>query len=194
MDQNMWTKSLSQLHTMAKNIQNVASKSEQAVNRAVHKVDWEIIGNNINKVTANTAASAAQAYHNGKVAPRDVEWDQIGPKAAEIIASNPSKVLIPAVIVAGAVTGPLLMGPVLGAAGFSSIGPVAGTIASGIQSAGLAGPVFSTVQSAAMGGYGFTAVAACFAGAGAAAGGAAAAASRESPGGESDEEENNESD
>jgi hypothetical protein len=50
------------------------------------------------------------------------------------------------------------------------------SVASSIQSAGLAGSVFSTVQSAAMEGYGVPAVTSFFVGTGAVTGGATAAA------------------
>ena len=63
------------------------------------------------------------------------------------------------------------MGPVLGAPGFSAVGPVAGA-----RSAIGAGVLFSTLQSAAMGGYGTTAVTLAFAGDGASVGWAVGAA------------------
>jgi hypothetical protein len=61
-----------------------------------------------------------------------------------------------------------------------------GSIAAGIQSAGVAGTLFSTLQSAAMAGYGVTATTSLFAGVGAATGGAVGAAARAAAKGPSD--------
>ncbi|KAK7967431.1 uncharacterized protein PG986_001708 [Apiospora aurea] len=104
------------------------------------------------------------------------EGAKTGQKVVEGIKENPKVVTVGGAVVAGAATGGLLMGPVLGAIGFSSIGPVAGSVAAGIQSTGAAGAVFSACQSAAMGGYGIAAVLSSFIGAGAAVAGGAVVA------------------
>lgn len=107
---------------------------------------------------------------------------------------NPKLFYIVIGVVGGAAAALLVMPAVLGVAGFSGIGPVAGKIASllfqtpsytdycikgsmaaCLQSAGWAGAAFSTVQSAAMGGYGLLAVAGIFTAVGAAVGGAVGA-------------------
>ncbi|KAK7928701.1 hypothetical protein PG985_005699 [Apiospora marii] len=124
--------------------------------------------------------TAEIGYANAKA-----EGVKAGQKIAEGIKENPKVASVGGAVVAGAATGGLLMGPVLGAIGFSSIGPVAGvtdvdcvsgSMAAGIQSAGAAGALFSAFQSAAMGGYGVAAVLSFFIGAGAAVAGGAAAA------------------
>lgn len=91
----------------------------------------------------------------------------------------------------------IVTGPLLAFAGFTPLGPAAGSLAVMIQSGlgnVLAGSAFATLQSAAMGGYGAAVVAGAAQGAGAVvaaagAAGAAGAALRGRPDEESDGEE-----
>lgn len=57
---------------------------------------------------------------------KDTDWTELGRNSSEIVKSIPTTMLIPIGTVGDAVTGGLLMGPVLGVVGFSAIGPVAG--------------------------------------------------------------------
>lgn len=54
------------------------------------------------------------------------EVQQLGHTATEAVQNNSQVVLVPVGLLCGTATGGLLMGPALGAIGFSSIGPVAG--------------------------------------------------------------------
>ena len=113
----------SQLQAAATNIRDPTGR---AVTGALREIHWENIGNNICEVAVHGAASATRAYDHAELMFRDIKWDHVGTEAARAIKDNPQMVLLPAGIVAGAMTGGLLMGPTLGAAGFSSIGPVTG--------------------------------------------------------------------
>ncbi|KAI1818671.1 hypothetical protein GGS20DRAFT_581425 [Poronia punctata] len=107
----------------------------------------------------------------------EVNWKELANKTVEAVKENPRIAIVPAATVAGAVVAPVLMGPVLGAVGFSTVGPVAGSWAASLMSSGAVGPVYSLVQSAAMGGYGVAGVTSMFSGAGAVAGALASTAS-----------------
>jgi hypothetical protein len=159
----------------------VAAASKQAA-KIVDGVDWQDVRAKIEGAASSAQESIESAYQYTE----------------DTFNDNPKLFYTAAGVVTFAAAAPLAMPAVLGAAGFSSIGPVAGKItsllfripsntdycikgsmAAGLQSAGWAGgagTVFSTVQSAAMGGYGVSVVAGSFTAAGAAVGGAAGAA------------------
>ncbi|CAG9941536.1 unnamed protein product, partial [Clonostachys rosea f. rosea IK726] len=140
----------------------VAAASKQAA-KIVDGVDWQDVRAKIEGAASSAQESIESAYQYTE----------------DTFNDNPKLFYTAAGVVTFAAAAPLAMPAVLGAAGFSSIGPVAGSMAAGLQSAGWAGgagTVFSTVQSAAMGGYGVSVVAGSFTAAGAAVGGAAGAA------------------
>jgi hypothetical protein len=76
----------------------------------------------------NSATDAmAVAYENTRQTLRAIHWQALNPYAIESPESH-ATCLVPTGIIAGAVLGSTLMVPVLGVAGLSSIGPVAGQI------------------------------------------------------------------
>jgi hypothetical protein len=102
---------------------------------------------------------------------------------SNLAKEHPKTTTIVGAMATGAVIAPLLAPVVIGAAGFSAAGPVAGSLAAGMQSSiGLvaAGSPFAIVQSAAMGGSAASAIVGTVAsltglGTGGAVGGAAVA-------------------
>ncbi|KAH6651641.1 hypothetical protein BKA67DRAFT_571453, partial [Truncatella angustata] len=151
--------------------------SYRRVENAVADVDWDKLGKDVVDFHLAAGKGVENTFHNVSTLVKETDWAELGRNATETVKNNPKTVLVPVGVVGGAVTGGLLMGPVLCAVGFSSIGPVAGSVAAGVQSAGAAGALFSTLQSAAMGGYGLAGVLTSFAGVGAAAGAAVGVAS-----------------
>ncbi|CAH0036411.1 unnamed protein product [Clonostachys solani] len=140
----------------------VSEASKQAA-KIVDGVDWQDVRAKVEGAASSAQESIEGAYHYTE----------------DTFKENPKLFYTAAGVVVGAAAAPLVMPAVLGAAGFSGIGPVAGSMAAGLQSAGWAGgagTAFSTAQSAAMGGYGVSGVTSVFTAAGAAAGGAAGAA------------------
>ncbi|VUC20916.1 unnamed protein product [Clonostachys rosea] len=172
-----------------------ADASEQ-VAKILDDVDWQDVQARVEGAASSVQESVEGAYHHTAKIMDDVDWEDVRVRVEEAASSvqesvedayhrtgeaikeNPKFFYAAAGVTAGAAVAPLVMPVVLGAAGFSSIGPVAGSVAAGLQSAGWAGgagTVFSTVQSAAMGGYGVSAVTSAFMGAGAVVGGAVGA-------------------
>ncbi|KAK4448411.1 hypothetical protein QBC34DRAFT_407387 [Podospora aff. communis PSN243] len=128
-------------------------------------------------------ASSAASSVSQTISPGLQKAAGIAAAGASLAAANPIAAACGVAAVGGlaVVAAPaILTAPALAAAGFTSAGPAAGSIAAGVQGANVvAGGLFATCQSAAMGGYGVAAVAGAaqaVGGAVAAAGGAAAAA------------------
>jgi hypothetical protein len=120
-------KSFGQLQAAAANIRESTTGAGHAINGALSEIDWKSIGNNVRDATVDVAARVAETYDLTEQTLRSIQWDNVGPEAAKAIKDNRRMLFVAGGIAAGAATGGLLMGLVLGAAGFSSIGPVAGT-------------------------------------------------------------------
>ncbi|CAH0015722.1 unnamed protein product [Clonostachys rhizophaga] len=135
----------------------VAEASKQAA-KITDGVDWQDVRAKVEGVASSAQESIEGAYRYTEDAYNE----------------NPKRFYTAAGVVVGAAAAPLVMPALLGAAGFSTIGPVAGSMAAGMQSAGWVG--FSTLQSAGMGGYGVSVVTGAVTGIGAASGGVAGAA------------------
>lgn len=105
--------------------------------KAMAKMKWVELPSNILKILKTSqevyfvplshkaAASAAETAENAEEFFKNFDWSKSGPEIAEAIKNNP-KLVIPVGAAAGATVGFLVVGPALGVAGFSSIGPVAG--------------------------------------------------------------------
>ncbi|KAE8420564.1 hypothetical protein BDV36DRAFT_106977 [Aspergillus pseudocaelatus] len=86
-----------------------------------------------------------------------VDWSNLPNKTVQYVSENPKSVLWGAVQVGTFFCPGIVTGPLMHAAGFTSVGPAAGSVASWAQShiAPIAGQgFFAHVQSAAMNGYG----------------------------------------
>ncbi|CAI6093174.1 unnamed protein product [Clonostachys chloroleuca] len=135
----------------------VAAASKQAA-KIVDGVDWQDVRTKIEGAASSAQESIEGAYQYTE----------------DTFKENPKLFYTAAGVVVGAAAAPLVMPALLGTAGFSAIGPVAGSTAAAMQSAGCVG--FSTLQSAGMGGYGVSVVTGTFTAVGATMGGVAGAA------------------
>uniref|UniRef100_A0A8H7TU12 Uncharacterized protein n=1 Tax=Bionectria ochroleuca TaxID=29856 RepID=A0A8H7TU12_BIOOC len=100
----------------------VAAASKQAA-KIVDGVDWQDVRAKIEGAASSAQESIESAYQYTE----------------DTFNDNPKLFYTAAGVVTFAAAAPLAMPAVLGAAGFSSIGPVAGSMAAGLQSAGWAG-------------------------------------------------------
>jgi hypothetical protein len=89
-------------------------------------VDWGKLGKGAATAAVAAGEGLGKTFQHVETAVRKTDWAEVGRDISATVRNNPKTVLIPVGVVGGAVTGGLLMGPVLGAVGFSSIGPVAG--------------------------------------------------------------------
>lgn len=105
----------------------VFGHSYDRIKNAATDVDWAKLGKDTMNITVLvTGKGLENTFHYVEALVKDSDWAELGRNASQTVKSNPKTMLIPIGIVGGAVTGGLLMGPVLGVVSFSTIGPVAG--------------------------------------------------------------------
>jgi hypothetical protein len=98
----------------ARSVQTIAEKG------------YHLLQDHVTTATGTTAKTLIGAIQVIDERAKEVNWTQILGDTVDVVKNNPRAVMIPAAVAAGAVTGGLLTGPALAAAGFSSMGPVAG--------------------------------------------------------------------
>lgn len=115
---------------MSNGAESAARIGRDAGSGAEHDIDELFAKTNHDGDKENPNSEVSEAvvgiYHRTDRVIKDNRWAQMGSDAFEFLKSNRTTILIPFGVAAGAATGGLLMGPILGAIGFSSIGPVAG--------------------------------------------------------------------
>ncbi|KAK5128997.1 hypothetical protein LTR85_000330 [Meristemomyces frigidus] len=93
---------------------------------------------------------------------KNVEWadlpNQVKDRIKDHIKEHPKMTACRIVLIIAAFAPGLIVSPALGLLGFSSVGPVAGSVSAGYQSANGATAGFSLLQSVPMAGYGAAAV------------------------------------
>lgn len=108
---------------------NAASSVAQELERLgqeIHKVDWHQVGNDVHITAGKAASSVAQGFERLGQEFHKADWNQARRDFTGFWDENQQTIITAAAVCGGAAGGVLLMGPALGAAGFSSIGPVAG--------------------------------------------------------------------